>query len=827
MKRYLKITLTALACLVCLTLASCGFVRFVSTESDTLANTKKEYVAYIQSLYDADSYFEEQRREYIEALIEVENLINEAKSLEEILRITEEYEEILGGIPLSIELTRLKVYGEIQALAAEKVYREAEQRSVELLILHFGELIDASEDVAECENLTLQFKTRLANIKTDAQLYAEELEELKLELELSFGDEIDYAAYRSTERDGLEKIFKEFLALLKTQETKEDCINLASEMLKRSKGLPTYAEIICSQRADWMNLASADLTFFAIRNGISINEKINQCLLEINEAESEQEAKRKVAKFIMDESQTLGDAALEDMRAAVKTYIENLTMPSLYREEELAMIAKTVGELSKSADSAEDLQTLAKLSERAEREILSIPTSKQLWAKEDAEFAERMQSKYGELALDMPASLTYAGDVSELADIIDYYAFYQLDGKSFERGSFCVELGFAHRYAEYVIRDVYWYCELLRSAVGITGYFEQDTSDLVITLIPYELATLSHTDSPVKIDRYDSKIEFSGDAELKDRAEDFDAFPYYELYGDRRISVWYSQQLWYALEHEYLPIPVPDSPAHKVLERAKEILRDIIKDGMTIEQKVFAIYSWYADNVTYDYQYSNYMAVDQRADFPDVLVSTLNCFHAEGALFDNLAVCCAYAKSALILMRIEGIEAYRVILHKYENNAIDNLGAGGYGSHAIIALRGSDGKFYYCDVEQSAAGQDLIYQKYHQLLVSAKEQFPYSNSIDRIWDHLDYGESLPKELLWNKLSYAGEPLLVRSEESLRKMIDELCRSADTQAQINIFCDGDEGFGVREVLDADPRITYHHFSYGGLDEYMINFVGDAT
>lgn len=357
--------------------------------------------------------------------------------------------------------------------------------------------------------------------------------------------------------------------------------------------------------------------------------------------------------------------------------------------------------------------------------------------------------------------------------------------------------------------------------MGITGYFEQDSSQLVITLIPYDIASKSHTDKPLDIVRYDSLIEYSSDSTLLDRAEDFDAFPYYDLYNGREITVWNSQQLWYALEHEYIPIPVKDSPAEVVLNRAKEILRDIIKDGMTIEEKVFAIYSWYADNITYDHKYKDYVDTDDMENFPDERVAVLNSLHAEGVLLDNLAVCCSYAKAGLILMRLEGIEAYRVILHDYEENGMTHPDNIAFGSHAILALRASDGKFYYCDLEQCGAGEGLMYQKYHQLLVTAKEQAPYGNCVDRIWKHkLDWGEALPRELFWNNIKYNGKCILVSSAEEAKAIIDEYCASAKRGYQINILTTENIDKEIRSLLNAEERISYNPYQHGGFNEYMI-------
>ena len=172
-------------------------------------------------------------------------------------------------------------------------------------------------------------------------------------------------------------------------------------------------------------------------------------------------------------------------------------------------------------------------------------------------------------------------------------------------------------------------------------------------------------------------------------------------------------------------------------------------------------------------------------------------------------------------MRLEGIEAYRVILHSYTDNAIDNLGQYGYGSHAIIALRASDGRFYYCDVEQSATGSDQIYEKYHQLLVTAKEQHPYSNSIDRIWNHLDYATEMPMELFWNHLSYRGQGLFIEDEEGLLALLREYIASGAKDSQINVFQYGESDLVIEDVLDQYANITYHMAEYNGFKEYMIH------
>ena len=822
--RHVKIITALILAILCFSLSSCGFVSYHEYTADSEAALEaliEEYIEKISSLSREQYYEENYRREFVAALIDARNELRECKSAAELEEVYSRHEAIIMAIPSDLVLMIKYITDQIKQLASEYIYREAQQKQVDWLVWYYGSLLEEISTTVEAEELLRDFKTTLGTIKTDAQLKEMELDEMKAQYSLSFGTTINYALYRSAERaelEAIEKSFREEIKKVSTPEEANECFALFGAKVSEIK---TSADILSLEREEWGSIWSARLEEFASAYSLDIANDISETLGLIGNAESKQEADRLGASFILGYADRLAENAIDTLRSAAELYISSYSIPADYREQEQEKLEKIVKQACKAIEDCKNATELEEAIREGISQMSELKTNDELWKDENSAFADYMSDKYQSFALTPPERLDVAGSVEELAKIIDYYAFYQLDGESFERDTFRVKIDYSHRYSEWIIRDVYWCCELLRSAVGITGYFEEDSSQLVITLIPYELASISNTDKPVEITRYDSLIDYSSESTLTERADDYDDFPYYELYEGRYITVWNSQQLWYALEHEYIPLPVENSPAEVVLERAKEILRDIIKDGMTIEEKVFAIYSWFGDNVTYDYKYSNYMAVDVMENFPDTLVATLNSFHAEGALLENLAVCCSYAKSCLILMRLEGIEAYRVILHEYEDNAIDNLGQGDYGSHAIVALRASDGKFYYCDVEQCGAGQDLIYEKYHQLLVTAKEQAPYGNCIDRIWkDKLDWGETLPVELFWNNLEYNGKKILVGSVEEAKAIIDEYCASAQKGMQINIFTTEDLDKEIRALLNANERISYNPYQYGGLTEYMI-------
>lgn len=82
-----------------------------------------------------------------------------------------------------------------------------------------------------------------------------------------------------------------------------------------------------------------------------------------------------------------------------------------------------------------------------------------------------------------------------------------------------------------------------------------------------------------------------------------------------------------------------------VYEAAKEILRNIIDDGMDDYEKVTAIYYWLGLNVTYD---------TVAAASPDA--GKYRCFTVYGAIMDRIAVCDGYASAFRLMCLIEGIE---------------------------------------------------------------------------------------------------------------------------------------------------------------------------
>lgn len=141
------------------------------------------------------------------------------------------------------------------------------------------------------------------------------------------------------------------------------------------------------------------------------------------------------------------------------------------------------------------------------------------------------------------------------------------------------------------------------------------------------------------------------------RDSGFDDFPIDSV--EKTIMVYDSEQLFYALERGYRPIFDQNgyemSDVWKIYYEAKFILKDIISDDMNEFEKVHAIYDWLVINVTYDARLKEYVESDIEN------INKYRGFYLEGVFLDKRAVCDGIAKAFVVLCRIEGIEAVRVV----------------------------------------------------------------------------------------------------------------------------------------------------------------------
>lgn len=171
------------------------------------------------------------------------------------------------------------------------------------------------------------------------------------------------------------------------------------------------------------------------------------------------------------------------------------------------------------------------------------------------------------------------------------------------------------------------------------------------------------------------------------RSADFDNFAI-NKYNNGEMAVYNSEALWWALEHNYLPVfPAKNTKAEAFYEEAKDILRKIINDDMTDYEKTLAIFEYLVDKVSYDYD---------SLDAIDEYDGNNACYFLEGVFEYNRAVCDGKSKAFVMLCRMEGIECLR------DYGDSPNGGAGHAWNYVKI-----DGTWYMVDTTAGDAGTML------------------------------------------------------------------------------------------------------------------------
>ena len=303
--------------------------------------------------------------------------------------------------------------------------------------------------------------------------------------------------------------------------------------------------------------------------------------------------------------------------------------------------------------------------------------------------------------------------LDEFSDVLDYYAFYGINEP------FVVQLNEDYPQKDkYAINPAFFNSKLCVSVVGLYHKYLEDEATFCIQMLTNPDANnFKANESSVAR----ACFPYSFPSKVAPRGVDFELFPYLSVNDKGTIDVYNSDQLLYALEFGYLPLPISGSPAEAALNRAKEILRTIINDDMTEFDKIAAIETYIASNVRYDNvsdEHANY-TVGEDEIFPDYVASSFRAFFAEGGLFDGQCVCQGFGKTFNILANIEGLTSIKVSTRIGDDSksisAVDAEYFDGevtsvtYNSHGYsYVLNKENGKYYICDTTFNTAGAVMI-----------------------------------------------------------------------------------------------------------------------
>ena len=205
-------------------------------------------------------------------------------------------------------------------------------------------------------------------------------------------------------------------------------------------------------------------------------------------------------------------------------------------------------------------------------------------------------------------------------------------------------------------------------------YFEETSAE--------QYAKNSFTENVYKQQDYALRVD-----DLGVRPDDFENF---EInYVGKQIPVSDSSQLVWVLENGYQPVCEPGSRAETIYNDAKQVVRDVCTDDMNDVQKLQAIYQWLALNVSYDQeaykQLTEHLITNEEA-------LTYKSWYPEGVFSDKRAVCEGYAKSLLIMAKLEGIPAICVSGdgHMWNKVYLDGVWYGIDATHADLEVVDAD-----------------------------------------------------------------------------------------------------------------------------------------
>lgn len=285
-----------------------------------------------------------------------------------------------------------------------------------------------------------------------------------------------------------------------------------------------------------------------------------------------------------------------------------------------------------------------------------------------------------------PASINSRQDLS---DFMDYCIFYP-----------STETRYAAVGEEYgrKLRDGFWEESLWAGqngalshnfwSVADTGRLSENLVGVRAASFPYGYRGHENAPEDVKVVNYIYYRDVI--SKPRDRGYSLTDFPLYQK-NKGFVPVGSSEQLFYAVQCGYMPVPEEGSAAEKILSDALGILNRLLREDMTDLQKVQNIYQYILCENTYDYEavrHSEYEHFEFAAYF------------LEGVFEYHNAVCDGLTKTLVLLCGLEGIEAY-------------HIGAVSNGSGHAYAYVNVGGQFYLCCPTRGSEVKPLDGLRYH------------------------------------------------------------------------------------------------------------------
>ncbi len=265
------------------------------------------------------------------------------------------------------------------------LYREAERLSIEKILLDAEGEINASKSAYGVEDALNRAFEKISALKTDEELFAEELSALRAEAILNLKNTVDINLYREAERLSIEKILLEAEGEINTLNTASDIENVVNEAKRQILAFKTdeelFAEELVTLKAEAiLNLKTVvDISLYREAERLSIEKILLDAESEISESKSAygvedalNRALEKISEFKTDEEYFAEE--LSDLKAEEISAISGLLDKILYREAEQLEIERIISESTEVINAAVAKEAVSAAASEAKAALGGIPT---------------------------------------------------------------------------------------------------------------------------------------------------------------------------------------------------------------------------------------------------------------------------------------------------------------------------------------------------------------------------------------------------------------------------------------------------------------------
>lgn len=789
-----------------LLLTSCGFVlkeKPNQTFEAELLDMKQEYQNKLISAVDLTIYRDVEKSNCISYITEGRAKIEEASNCDQVIDIYNETLSNISNIKTNFDYVKTEYLCKFDSINIE-LYYDVDKQTLRKYVYEYKTLVNESVSISNMEWLFNLYTDYIHSVLTIEEIGKLEIKTLIDKYKKMLSDEYCSKKYRKEEARKLNSLLDEYVVKLEEKTTADSIISLYTEYLCKVSLLKTKKDyfdeeivILSNESNSVLNLLSK-YNFeeqFSLETQIQINKILNNFSCEdyLNDAlNSLNYVKETILRECVKQSFKVDVNELISLAKTNRLFRYN---PSLYRSDVKCIVQGLLDNLLVDLNKEDDALQKFNIIDNFDKSVSEYKTNDEMWANEEKEFIANLYSLYGSDVIEAPAVLNEANDFYQLAKIIDFYCFYQKDYNSFVSQKFRVKCLFTNLDAFEIRNKVYWKCELVHVAVGLNAYFDSDDQYVIFELTPYKIATFTNTNSFVSKPENKTNLVNSN---LTKRDSSFDDFAYKS--NSKKVLIWNSQQLWFALEHNYQPICVPNSPAEEVLNAAKNILRDVVSDDMTELEKIRAIYNWIGTNSYIDFKYL--IKNNEDGDvFPFKNCAHIRAFYAEGILIDHLGVCSSFSKAYLILLKMEGITAVHTI--GYQDPNVKTT------FHEYVYIKYGN-YWYFSDAERGPVGENFVLTSIFFLMASPLKE--KTSTTQEIYPDLLFADSFLFEM-YESINYCGISV------SDLSVIDEFGKNDEKNSYISLIVKENEIQNAIDKIKLYKNLNYRIDSWYKCNGYV--------